>query len=413
MSAFRRLVVKELRELARPRYLVPLVMAPLFLVVAMQGIGSVQDGADEPMAVAVVDNDGEEYARLAVETLRETANVTSESSSTDPEGALDAVRSGPAEVLLVVPDGFTERIQAGERAELAAYSAIDEVSYAGATRTARTDALVGTVNSRLAGEITGATPQSLEPVGAGHATYVRGTRVDVSPAALSNAVSSRFFLLAMAMVFAIFGAGQLMIQGMSSEKENKTLETLLTMPVKRRTIAAAKLTSSAILGLGLGALYTAAIYLARPSNLGGAEAIPQLTGTDYLLVGVLLALAIVDVLALALWLGVFADDSRGAQTLMVPIVFGTMAPAFVVQFFGVSSLSLPLKAALFAIPSTYPVLAPQRLLFGDTGVVVAGLVYQTAFAVAMIWFAVRLFDSDRLVTGDTGRLGAVVERLQR
>ncbi|WP_135830672.1 ABC transporter permease [Halorussus halobius] len=413
MSAFRRLVVKELRELARPRYLVPLVMAPLFLVVAMQGMGSVQDGADEPMAVAVVDNDGGEYARLAVETLGESANVTAESSGTDPEGALDAVRDGPAEVLLVVPDGFTERIEAGERAQLAAYSAIDEVSYAGATRTARTDALVETVNERLAGEITGATPQSLEPVEAGHATYVRGTRVDASPAALSNAVSSRFFLLAMAMVFAIFGAGQLMIQGMSSEKENKTLETLLTMPVKRRTIAAAKLTSSAILGLGLGALYTAAIYLARPSNLGGAEAIPQLAGTDYLLVGVLLALAIVDVLALALWLGVFADDSRGAQTLMVPIVFGTMAPAFVVQFFGVSSLSLPLKAALFAIPSTYPVLAPQRLLFGDTGVVVAGLVYQTAFAVAMIWLAVRLFDSDRLVTGDTGRLGAVVERLQR
>ena len=413
MSAFRRLVVKELRELARPRYLVPLVMAPLFLVVAMQGIGSVQDGADQRMAVAVVDNDGEEYAQLAVETLHETANVTSESSATDPERALDAVRSGPAEVLLVVPDGFTERIESGERAELAAYSAIDEVSFAGATRTARTDALVETVNSRVAGEITGATPQSLEPVETSHATSVRGTRVDVSPAALSDAVSSRFFLLAMAMVFAIFGAGQLMIQGMSSEKENKTLETLLTMPVKRRTIAAAKLTSSAILGLGLGALYTAAIYLARPSNLGGPEAIPQLTGTDYLLVGVLLALAIVDVLALALWLGVFADDSRGAQTLMVPIVFGTMAPAFVVQFFGVSSLSLPLKAALFAIPSTYPVLAPQRLLFGDTGVVVAGLVYQTAFAVAMIWLAVRLFDSDRLVTGDTGRVGAVVEKLQR
>jgi ABC-2 type transport system permease protein len=184
------------------------------------------------------------------------------------------------------------------------------------------------------------------------------------------------------------------------------------MPVKRRTIVAAKLASSAVIGLGLAALYTGAIYLSQTSSGAVTGAIPTLGGVDYVLVGALLALAIVDVLALALWLGVFANDSKGAQTFIAPLVIVTMLPAFAVAFFDVASLALPLKGLLFAIPSTYPVLAPQRLLVGDTGVVVLGLAYQTAFAVGMIWLSVRLFDSDRLVTGDAGRLGDFVQRFR-
>lgn len=413
MSDFLRLVVKELRELARPRYLVPLLLAPLFLVVTMQGMGPVQDPADQRMAVAVVNNDTGEYGQVAFETIESAANVTYDASSESPERAIDRVRSESAKILLVIPDGFTERIESGERGELRVYWAANQVSYANATESARANALLESVDRRVALAATGATPESLEPTTSSHTTFVRDTRVAASPSALSSAVSSRFFLLAMAMVFAIFGSGQLMIHGMGGERENKTLETLLTMPVKRRTIVAAKLVSGALLGLGLAALYTGAIYVSRPSNLGDAAAVPQLSGVDYALTGVLLALAILDMLAFALWLGVFADDSKGAQTLMVPIVLATMAPAFAVLFLDVTTLSLPLKAALFAIPSTYPVLAPQRLLFGDTGIVVAGIAYEVAFAGVMIWLSVRLFDSDRLVTGDTGRVGTLLEKLQR
>lgn len=136
------------------------------------------------------------------------------------------------------------------------------MNFASATQSARINALLEAVNEQLAVATMNVTSISLDTIRATHTTYVRGTQVTASPATLSEAFSLRFFLLGPMMVFAIFGAGQLMIQGMGSEKEAKTL---LTMPVKRRTLVAAKLTSGTVLGLFLAGLYTAAIYFARRS----------------------------------------------------------------------------------------------------------------------------------------------------
>jgi ABC-2 type transport system permease protein len=68
---------------------------------------------------------------------------------------------------------------------------------------------------------------------------------------------------------------------------------------------------------------------------------------------------------------------------------------------------------MYANPFTYPALAPKQLLFGDTALVVAGIAYDAVFAVGMVALAVRLFGSDRVVTGDAGRLSDVFSSLQR
>jgi ABC-2 type transport system permease protein len=411
VNDFLRLTKKELRELARPQNLIPLLVAPLILVIVMQGTGAIQEQASQEAVVAVVNNDGDKFGRVAVNTLERNANVTYSDTSMPSAEAIETVQSGPAQVLIVVPDGFTERIKAGKQGALSVYWSVNQVNFASGTSSAKTSALLEAIDKRLALAITGASPSSLNPITSTPTTYVRGTQLSASPAELSATISVRFFFLSLVIVFAITGAGQLMIQGMGSEKETKTLETLLTMPVKRRTIVAAKLASGSVLGLLLAGLYTGAIYFARPSNSGSMAVVPQLGGAEYLLIGVLLALAIVDILAVALWLGVFVDDSRGAQTLMIPLTLVTMAPVFINTYLDISSFSLPVKAAIFAIPSTYPVIAPQRLLFGDTTIVFIGIVYQIVFALVMIGLAVRLFNSDRLVTGNSGRFSSLFEKL--
>lgn len=412
MNDFLRLVKKELRELLRPRYLIPLLITPLFLVVVMQGVG-VQEQTTQDPAIAVLNNDNGTYGQLAVRTLEGNATVTHESTDVSSERAIETVRSGPAQTLFVVPSDFTERIRSGDQAQIAVYTTTDQINFASASRSATTSALLEVINERLALAVTDASPVSLDPTTSSHTTYVRGTQLAGSPGELSSVISSRFFFLSMVMVFAIFGSGQLMIQGMGSEKEAKTLETLLTLPIKRRTIVAAKLTSSAVLGLLLAGLYIGAIYMARPTRASDSVAVPQLGGGEYVLIGVVLTLAIVDILALALWLGVFADDSKGAQTLLAPLMVVTMSPAFVSAFVDVGSLPLVLKAGLFAIPATYPIIAPQRLLFGDGTIILIGIVYQLVFAVVLTGLVVRLFDSDRLVTGESGRLGTLIDLFQR
>jgi ABC-2 type transport system permease protein len=412
VNDFFRLTKKELRELARPQHLLPLLITPLLLVIVMQGTGAIQEQASQEAVVAVVNNDGDKYGQMAVKTLERNANVTYSATSVSSEKAIETVQSGPAQVLIVVPDGFTERITAGKQGNLSVYWSVNQINLASGASSAKTSALLEAIDKQLALAITGASPTALDVSTSTQTTYVRGMKLSASPAELSATISLRFFFLSLVMVIAIIGAGQLMIQGMGSEKEAKTLETLLTMPVKRRTIVAAKLASGSVLGLLLAGLYTGAIYFARPSSTGGLAVVPQLSGVEYLLIGVLLALAIVDILAVALWLGVFVDDSRGAQTLMLPLMFVVMAPVFVSMYLDISSFSLPVKAALFAIPATYPVLAPQRLLFGDPTIVFIGIVYEIVFAIVMIGLVVRLFNSDRLVTGETGIFGTLVGKFR-
>jgi len=410
MSAFWRLLRKELRELARPQYLIPLLMMPLFLVLVVQGGGAAEEAAGQRPVVAVVDNDGGAYAGIANETLHHRANVTAYETGFSRPQSVDLLEDGPAKLLFVLPENFSERIEAGQQADVRIYSTLQQVSITSGAQSAKARALLSAVDENITANVTGASPAALHPTTNTHTTFVQGTHVEASPGVLSGSVSQRFFFLGFVMVLAVFGSGTLVINSMGSEKENGTLETLLTMPVQRRTIVGAKLGASAILGVVLTAFYVGVFYLVQPNN--GGAAVAQLSALDYGLVGLSLLLAIVDILALALCLGVFANDSRGAQSLLMPISFLMMVPVFVTNFFDVASMALPLKAAFYAIPSTHPVIAPMELAFGDTTTVLLGIAYEAVFATVTIGLTVRLFGSDRLITGDAGHLSVIFDALQ-
>ena len=409
MSAFWQLLKKELRELARPQYIVPLLLMPLFFVLVIQGGGAAEEAAAQKPVVAVVDNDGGAYAGIANETLRQRANVTAYETSLTRQQSVELLEGGPARLLFVFPENFSDRIGSGQQADVRIYSSLQQVSVTSGTQSAKADALLGAIDENITTNVTGASPAALHPTTSSHTTFVQGTQVEASPGALSGSVGQRFFFLGFVISLAVFGAGTLVVNSMGSEKENGTLETLLTLPVQRRTIVGAKLGASAILSAGLAGFYIGVLYLVRDS---GGAAIAQLSGLDYALVGVSLLLAIVDMLALALCLGVFANDSRGAQSLLMPLSFLMLAPPMIVNFFDVSSMALPLQAAFYAIPSTHPVIAPMELAFGGTTTVLAGIAYEIVFAAVVIGITVRLFGSDRLITGDAGRLNVVFDALQ-
>lgn len=99
--------------------------------------------------------------------------------------------------------------------------------------------------------------------------------------------------------------------------------------------------------------------------------------------------------------------------LLLPLAALVFLPTLATMFADVSTLSLPLQAVLYAIPFPHPVIAPKHLLFENVGVVLAGIAYEATFAAAMIGLAVWLFNSDRLITGSTGRLGTLLSFMQR
>jgi len=200
--------------------------------------------------------------------------------------------------------------------------------------------------------------------------------------------------------------GSILISSMGNEKENKTLETLLTLPVKRTTIVSGKLVGSAIAGLVMGALYMVGMYfyidgLSGVTSTGVTmESLGLTLSTfDWIIVMVFMFLAILCALGICMILGAFAKNYKAAQTYIMPVSVLAMIPMFVTMFTSFDALPAVLQAAIFAIPFSHPMMIMQNLMFDNTAMIISGLVYLMIFAATMIYITVRLYKSDILLTG--------------
>lgn len=414
MRPFTRLVWKEARELLRPRYILPILMLPVLFIAMGQGFGGIEDQLNDRPEVGMVNYDDGEYGAVVSETLHERADVVYNSTDGEPEAALAHTTENGGSAVVVIPGNFTERIRNGQRGEIELYTQVESVSVVGIASSARVEELVSDASHNVTVAITGATEEQLDPIERSHTTFVKGERMDASPGTISAAFTSQFILVPVIIMFAIVFSGQMVMNSMASEKENKTLETLLSMPVKRRQIVAAKLLGGSVIGLIATALYTGGLAFTQVSFGGGMGGTAiTLGGVDYALIGLSLFFSLVGTLALALALGVFADSQQGAQMLLLPLSGLAIIPMFATMFTDVDTLGLGMKTALFAIPFTHPIIAPKRLLFDDVGLVLAGIGYEILFAVGAVWLVIRLFDSDRPITGDAGWLDRVIRLVQR
>jgi ABC-2 type transport system permease protein len=417
MGHFLRLLRKELRELLRPRYLLPILMVPIIFVAMGQGFGTIDDQLSEEPKIGVINEDGDAYGDLVAESLDESADVVYSAGEGDPESAVEEVRAAGGNTLFVIPGNFSERIALGNPGTVRLYSAIESASIVGIASSARTEALLGTTGRTVTLNVTNATPAMLDPIVPSYTTYLKGEAIDASPSAVSGSFTASFLFIPIVIAIVILFSGQMVMNAMAVEKENKTLETLLTMPVRRRTIVAAKLVGGAAIGLVATAIYTASFWYYGTAigdgAFGGGSVGLGFGPLEYVLIGTSIFFALVGALALTLCLGIFTSDRQGAQMLLLPLTGLVFLPTLATMFADVSTLSAPLQLLLYAVPFTHPVVAPKRLLFGDVELVLAGIAYEVVFAGAAIGLAVWLFNSDRLVTGSTGRLGKLFSLIQR
>ena len=134
----------------------------------------------------------------------------------------------------------------------------------------------------------------------------------------------------------------------------------------------------------------------------GAEAMASLGLTlgisDILIFGVDLFLTIAIGLSISLILGAMATDTKSVQTLVMPIMMVTMIPFFVTMFADVNSMSPVFKIIMYIIPFTHTYTAMNNLMFGQTALVIGGMVYQAVFFAVCMYLAVKMFTSDLLFT---------------
>jgi ABC-2 type transport system permease protein len=200
---------------------------------------------------------------------------------------------------------------------------------------------------------------------------------------------------------------QIAATSVAMEKEEKTLETLLTLPVDRFSILMGKLSSS-IFVAGVGALaymigynymlgsFMTNIQAGTSIDLVKLGLVPSPFG--YLLLGASLFVTLLSGLALAVIMSAFAEDVRGAQSLIgyiYPLIF---IPAFALMYLDINMLPLAVRAVFFAIPYSQPIIASKAVIMGDYSTVIFGIIYVAVFTIVIMYIASRLFATEKILT---------------
>jgi ABC-2 type transport system permease protein len=165
-----------------------------------------------------------------------------------------------------------------------------------------------------------------------------------------------------------------------------------------------KLAGAAIVGLLMAVIYMIGMgYYMNSLTASAAVDLGQygigLNLLDYVLVGISLFLALISALALCMLLGIFTKNYKAAQSMTMPITFLALIPMFVLIFSDFDTLPLAGQVLVFVIPFSHPMIAMRELMFGNSGIVIAGIIYEAVFASVTMFIAVSLFKKDIVLTG--------------
>jgi len=406
------LVGKEVRELATPQVIVPMVAVMIVFtligkILSKQGrpLGAsqailVQDRDNSPLSGRVVAGLG--AARLEVFLM---------------EAAIAAERPGNLAVL-VIPAGFGERIGRGERAEVELVAVLRDLgprALASVAQSMRAERSIKESVSLFLLERKASVkdvPFLREPVVLKEAVAIGGAFERVPIAQTLLFVQSQIYLFPVVIFMVILLSAQMVVLSVAAEKENKTLEILLSSPIGRRTLVVAKLSASALVALGFTAAYMVGMRSfmgAVSGQLAPAAAVSApyvplaklglaLSLPGYALIAMSVMAGILCALSVAIVLGILADDVKSAHAATTPLMLLLMFSYLLPLLVDTRASPAALRALLWAIPFTHAFLAPQHVLLKEYGAVGLGILYQAGVFLAFAALASRLFSGESVLT---------------
>ncbi len=340
-------------------------------------------------------------------------SVYNSTSSSDKQVGLETLKEKNGVALIIIPQNFTERIRHEQPGNIEVYWIMKGAGLMDTLSSSMFESLIVYINTNISKELIQENTSIhnasfvLSPTKRLETTYFKNREFQgLSPSTISGMLSSQTMLIPIVMMMIIIMAGSIVITSMALEKENKTLETLLTLPVKRTSIVTGKIVAAAVIGLLLAIIYMigmqfyfSGFQFSRELNLASYGLV--ITSMDFIWIGVSLFITLIAGLSLCMLMGTFAKNYKSAQTLTFPITMLAMIPMFITMFADFDTLPLALKIFTFAIPFSHPMMAPRALLFHDYTLVIGGIVYVAIFAMVTISIVVWVFKTDRLLIGTT------------
>jgi len=418
MKRFTNLLKKEIKELVTKQ----LVISLAFTVILFNFIGQVSkkevQKATGIQTISALDQDGSPASQALIKGLESARFKILDQSGKTKDEAIETAKAGESKLLLVIPEGFGESLTELKPSEIETYSFMRSFSLIGARGQIVVQSVISALNEALSNNFLSEKlpehdPASLKrPIKSKDFVVVQDKMAEGSANMVAGMISQQSLLIPVVLMMIVIYSSQMVISAVAMEKQNKTLETLLTVPIRRTSIITAKMLAAGLVGLISAGVYMFAFRgfiggigeeAAQAGAQAGAPAIMQKLGltfsaSGYAILGLSIFLAILVALALAMILGVLAEDFRSAQTMIMPLMFMVMIPYFISLFADMNTIALPLKIFILAIPFTHPFLVSQNLYLGNYGMIVAGLAYMLVVFVALVIFAARIFSTDKILT---------------
>ena len=423
---FMSLFKKELREMITPQTIAILVM----IYVGLMMLGNVMEQqinriVEESSEIVLCDQDNTEFTQAVISAMKNpTPDITNDVKmvtleSDDYAKELDRLDE---KNIVVLPKGYTEQVEPGKTAEyiyvgkMTSLSTLGNVSAGSETakqliQTSVVSSLYG--KKLVQGKLTQDEIKQLnQPVDLKEITVVKDNTAEVSSQQVVQTKTMENMFLPIIVFLLIMYSSQMVLNAVSTEKIDKTLETLLSAPVSRLSVLSSKMLAAGV----VAAMYAVVMMfgmngLMSKMQQGGdtssvQDAVKQLgltiSGVQYVMVGVQMFISILIALSISLVLGVLAKDAKSGQSLLLPIQLLSMVPYMLSMFMDIKTLSPVIRYVVYAIPFTHTFMANENLMFGNYTLYWGGLIYQLVLLAVCMTFAIKVFTSDKIFTMTLG-----------
>ncbi|AHC51282.1 sodium ABC transporter permease [Sulfolobus acidocaldarius SUSAZ] len=188
-----------------------------------------------------------------------------------------------------------------------------------------------------------------------------------------------------------------LLEGITGERERRTLEALLSTPLTVRSFIISKLLTASLLGFlsSIGDVLGTIIFVSV-SGIGLAINLTEMIQLlSLIVITYLISILLTGSLSLAL-LYIFGGSIRNIQIINFLILSFGMASSFISLFINTAQLSFPLSL-IYIIPYVQLSLGFLSYVFGSIQESIFSLLVTTIISVVLIILVIRSFDSERLL----------------
>lgn len=425
---FINLLKKELSELLNKQMFIGLILTTLiFMFVGNIMETTISDAVNETYSLNICNNDDGDMSDRLMDMLSQMGEndaLTLKVVEAQGEDYADIINDNDISSLIIIPEGFSDTLAEGKPAELISISRMTSA----ATMSNLSNDTSGAVSviekciTNLLAEKSGLTAEDLAlmdaPISVSENTVIDDKSAAVSMDNVMSKVMMQNMILPLIVFVLIMMTSQTLMSAISNEKIDKTLETLLSAPVSRTAVISAKMIAAAVVALINAAVYmvgfsvfvsgatdtvteelsTSVVTQAISVEVALAQLGLSLGITDYLFIGIQLFLTIMICLSVSLILGAMVNDTKSSQTMIMPIMMLAMVPYMISMLADVNAMPTAVRMLVYAIPFTHTFSAMSNLMFGNDAIFFGGLIYQAVFFAICMFFALRLFKSDKIFT---------------